>query len=111
MEVKVIQQTKSLHYGGNQTHIFECIAVTHEIIEYKDRENLLGIYSDRTAGINGFYVLGIPGHYWETDAKDLDPGQVLLISMDRGQEVELILCKDCRVYITTKGQTLDTISI
>lgn len=112
MEVKIIQQTKSLAYGGKQTHIFECKAVTHEIISYFDRDHFIKIYNDRIdSSLNDKYVLGIPETFWRDDKKEIGKGELILVSMDRGEVVENILCKDCKIYITSKGQTIDTLSI
>jgi hypothetical protein len=112
MEIKIIQRSKDIENGGYQTHIFEADEVHHELIYYENRERFRILYKSRTGDRRGM-SFGIPSNFWDDDKPEIISGFFLLIDYwkEDTKTIDFITCKDCEVYITNKGQTIDKIKV
>jgi hypothetical protein len=117
MEIKIQQTTKTIENGGLQTHIFEAAdSITHEEIFFESKEAFQKLYKSRIedAGKEVGNVYGIPDWYWKgQECTQNESGSFLFIEFwnDKIKMYQFIVAKQCYVYITNKGQTIDNIVI
>lgn len=112
MEVKICQQTKEFENSGLQTSIFEAESINYEFIRYENLPQFNALVRSRT-GDTTLHYYGIPT--WMREEKlqknECESGNFLLLSFldNTEKDYSYLVCKDCVIYITNKGQTIDKI--
>jgi hypothetical protein len=105
MEIKVITDGTP-----TTTYLFEGDDVMYSFKWFTDREEFLKLYKEET-GICSASIIGIPDSYW--GEKEIDAGDfVSLLFFPKGYEEvgRVLILKNCRIYITNKGNTIDVIA-
>ena len=110
MEIKIKQNTQQFENGGLKTHILEGSNISYEFVYYENRERFSILRKSLVFDYN--FDIGIPFAWFneEKEISEFDPGHFLLITYLNSEGLEAsVVCKDCLVYITNKGQTIDFI--
>ena len=112
MEIKICQQTKEFENSGFQTILFESSSVNYEHIRYETLSQFNILVKSRTANYN-LHMYGIPD--WMQEEKlpqnECSSGYFLLLSFLDDGDYSFMVCKNCVIYITNHGQTVDKIVI
>lgn len=112
MEVKICQQTKEIKNAGFNTSLFETASINYEHIRYENLEEFNILLKSRL-GNNNYTPYGIP--QWMYDKKlpekECKSGHFLLISFHDDNDYSYIVCKNCIIYVTNHGQTVDKIIV
>jgi len=111
MEIKIVEheKTKETFEMSYKTHIFEGENIRHEHIYFKDQEDFAKKHKERTDFLSG-NMIGIEDDLCNTE-KEKMCGQFILIYYDKNNERKYIIIRNSKIFITNKGQTIDTIII
>lgn len=110
MEIKIVQLQKEEN-DGFKTFIFEGRDICHKVLYYKNRSEFTDLYN-RESGNGGIYQIGIPNTFWDKSDKEIASGDVLIFKFINDKSIDcVIFCKDCNVFITNNGKTIDSVTI
>jgi hypothetical protein len=114
MEIKIVRTTRENEDVGFQTIIIEGFNIHYEFIEYENRADFIMKYNNATRSrAEGGKIIGVPITFWNETEKDIEPGEFvyLFYSIDERIFNGWMICKNCTIYITNKGNTIDKIRI
>lgn len=112
MEIKVLEKIKYDEKAGFKTYIFEGHGIVHEFIDYKDLSELRFLVKSRTVQEHTM-EMGFPFEWWDEGNDDKKEGSFLLMQFidDQSKDIKFIVIKNCDIFITNKGNTIDIIYV
>jgi hypothetical protein len=112
MEIKVLETIKNDEKAGFKTYIFEGYGIVHEFIDYKNLSELRSLVKSRTVQEHTM-EMGFPFEWWNECNDDKKEGSFLLMQFidDQSKEIQFFVIKNCDIFITNKGKTIDTIYV
>jgi len=110
MEIKILSiEIKEDNELCTLTTIVEAYNIAHFLKHYSSKEDF---WKQTNADLKTFRILGVPKEFYDKTYTESLTGQFLLINYDDSDGANNdIICMDCEVYITNKGQTIDKVIV
>jgi hypothetical protein len=109
MEIKIVHRKSDNEFA--KTYLYEGENITHFFEEFKSKKEFIEKYNVHTHKLFGG-VVGVPDEIWKEDSHECSGGfQIIFYNVSDGDECKFIIVMNSRIYITCKGQTVDTIIV